>query len=139
MSLSGYMPPLCDPKDGHLLMDGGYINNLPGTAEGWGSCPLALSGSVTRSAHGCLPGPPPCQEGWGGTRFPWSVPEENVRLASEPWEYTLVHRHAHAQCAPSIWACLWRSSAQDKSQADTPRAIKSHLHHSQALKMAGRY
>lgn len=33
MSLSGYMPPLCDPKDGHLLMDGGYINNLPGK---WG-------------------------------------------------------------------------------------------------------
>ncbi|XP_071981451.1 patatin-like phospholipase domain-containing protein 7 isoform X3 [Engystomops pustulosus] len=29
MSLSGYMPPMCDPKDGHLLMDGGYINNLP--------------------------------------------------------------------------------------------------------------
>ena len=30
MSLSGYLPPLCDPKDDHLLMDGGYINNLPG-------------------------------------------------------------------------------------------------------------
>ncbi|CAB1318646.1 unnamed protein product [Coregonus sp. 'balchen'] len=30
MSLSGYLPPLCDPKDGHLLMDRGYINNLPG-------------------------------------------------------------------------------------------------------------
>lgn len=29
MTLSGYLPPLCDPKDGHLLMDGGYINNLP--------------------------------------------------------------------------------------------------------------
>uniref|UniRef100_A0A3Q3MMR8 lysophospholipase n=1 Tax=Mastacembelus armatus TaxID=205130 RepID=A0A3Q3MMR8_9TELE len=29
MCLSGYLPPLCDPKDGHLLMDGGYINNLP--------------------------------------------------------------------------------------------------------------
>uniref|UniRef100_A0A3Q3FVE8 lysophospholipase n=1 Tax=Kryptolebias marmoratus TaxID=37003 RepID=A0A3Q3FVE8_KRYMA len=29
MSLSGYLPPLCDPKDGHQLMDGGYINNLP--------------------------------------------------------------------------------------------------------------
>ena len=25
MSLSGYLPPLCDPKDGHLLMDGGII------------------------------------------------------------------------------------------------------------------
>lgn len=31
MSLSGYMPPLCDPTDGHLLLDGGYVNNLPGT------------------------------------------------------------------------------------------------------------
>lgn len=30
MTLSGYLPPLCDPKDGNLLMDGGYTNNLPG-------------------------------------------------------------------------------------------------------------
>lgn len=30
MSLSGYLPPLCDPKDGHLLLDGGYVNNVPG-------------------------------------------------------------------------------------------------------------
>ncbi|XP_060812477.1 neuropathy target esterase sws isoform X3 [Bombus pascuorum] len=29
MSLSGYMPPMCDPVDGHLLLDGGYVNNLP--------------------------------------------------------------------------------------------------------------
>ncbi|XP_072300212.1 patatin-like phospholipase domain-containing protein 6 [Eucyclogobius newberryi] len=29
MTLSWYLPPLCDPKDGHLLMDGGYVNNLP--------------------------------------------------------------------------------------------------------------
>ena len=29
MSLSGYLPPLCDPEDGHLLLDGGYVNNLP--------------------------------------------------------------------------------------------------------------
>ena len=25
----GYLPPLCDPRDGHLLLDGGYTNNLP--------------------------------------------------------------------------------------------------------------
>ena len=31
MSLWGLLPPLCDPKDGNQLMDGGYINNLPGT------------------------------------------------------------------------------------------------------------
>ena len=29
MSLAGYLPPICDPKDNHMLMDGGYINNLP--------------------------------------------------------------------------------------------------------------
>jgi len=29
MSLAGYLPPICDPRDGHLLLDGGYTNNLP--------------------------------------------------------------------------------------------------------------
>lgn len=29
MTLSGYLPPICDPRDGHLLLDGGYVNNLP--------------------------------------------------------------------------------------------------------------
>ncbi|BHF73225.1 hypothetical protein SprV_0401630300 [Sparganum proliferum] len=29
MSLSGYMPPLCDPYDGSYLLDGGYVNNVP--------------------------------------------------------------------------------------------------------------
>ncbi|KAI3378994.1 hypothetical protein SNEBB_008814 [Seison nebaliae] len=29
MSLASYLPPLCDPIDGHLLLDGGYVNNLP--------------------------------------------------------------------------------------------------------------
>jgi len=29
MTLTGYLPPLCDPTDGHYLVDGGYINNLP--------------------------------------------------------------------------------------------------------------
>ncbi|XP_065179581.1 patatin-like phospholipase domain-containing protein 7 [Sycon ciliatum] len=29
MTLTGYYPPMCDPVDGHLLVDGGYTNNLP--------------------------------------------------------------------------------------------------------------
>ncbi|CAB3411076.1 unnamed protein product [Caenorhabditis bovis] len=29
MSIAGYIPPLCDPTDGHLLLDGAYVNNLP--------------------------------------------------------------------------------------------------------------
>ena len=41
MSLSGYMPPLCDPVDGHLLLDGGYVNNLPGQPQLSGKNTLA--------------------------------------------------------------------------------------------------
>uniref|UniRef100_A0A5S6R1D3 Neuropathy target esterase sws n=1 Tax=Trichuris muris TaxID=70415 RepID=A0A5S6R1D3_TRIMR len=29
MTLAGFMPPVCDEMDGHLLLDGGYVNNLP--------------------------------------------------------------------------------------------------------------
>ncbi|CAI2323569.1 unnamed protein product [Caenorhabditis sp. 36 PRJEB53466] len=29
MSIAGYVPPICDPNDGHLLLDGAYVNNLP--------------------------------------------------------------------------------------------------------------
>lgn len=38
MSLSGYMPPMCDPVDGHLLLDGGYVNNLPGNRDRTNKC-----------------------------------------------------------------------------------------------------
>lgn len=38
MSLSGYMPPMCDPVDGHLLLDGGYVNNLPGNLNRIDKC-----------------------------------------------------------------------------------------------------
>ena len=29
MTLTGFLPPICDPKDQHWLVDGGYANNLP--------------------------------------------------------------------------------------------------------------
>ncbi|XP_055336510.1 patatin-like phospholipase domain-containing protein 7 isoform X2 [Paramacrobiotus metropolitanus] len=29
MTIAGFLPPICDPVDGHLLIDGGYTNNLP--------------------------------------------------------------------------------------------------------------
>lgn len=30
MSIAGIFPPICDPVDGHLLIDGCYVNNVPG-------------------------------------------------------------------------------------------------------------
>jgi len=32
MSFHPFLPPICDPKDNHLLVDGYFINNLPGFA-----------------------------------------------------------------------------------------------------------
>ncbi|KAL3089517.1 hypothetical protein niasHS_006901 [Heterodera schachtii] len=29
MSLAVWLPPICDSEDGHYLLDGGYVNNLP--------------------------------------------------------------------------------------------------------------
>ena len=29
MTLTGWLPPICDPKDSHLLVDGGYVANVP--------------------------------------------------------------------------------------------------------------
>ena len=29
MSIAIYLPPICDPRDGHMLLDGGYCNNQP--------------------------------------------------------------------------------------------------------------
>lgn len=55
MSLSGYMPPLCDPTDGHLLLDGGYVNNLPGTRQ-------ALTTQIVCVCRcGSTSYPPPCK------------------------------------------------------------------------------
>lgn len=30
MSIAGVFPPICDYQDGHLLIDGCYVNNVPG-------------------------------------------------------------------------------------------------------------
>lgn len=30
MTIAGVFPPICDPIDGHLLVDGCYVNNVPG-------------------------------------------------------------------------------------------------------------
>ncbi|CAH2242426.1 jg20428 [Pararge aegeria aegeria] len=53
MSLSGYMPPLCDPVDGHLLLDGGYVNNLPADPQGSPRC-TSFETSANSYLHFCF-------------------------------------------------------------------------------------
>lgn len=53
-------------------------------------CTMLVHSSLVILPCGWLPQPPPHQEGWGGTRFPWSMPRENVRLASAAREHMRV-------------------------------------------------
>ncbi|NWY08066.1 PLPL6 esterase, partial [Nothoprocta ornata] len=39
-----YLPPLCDPKDGHWLVDGCYVNNVPGSLWRYVRASMTLSG-----------------------------------------------------------------------------------------------
>ncbi|KAG8519261.1 Neuropathy target esterase [Galemys pyrenaicus] len=39
-----YLPPLCDPKDGHLLVDGCYVSNVPGSLWRYVRASMTLSG-----------------------------------------------------------------------------------------------
>uniref|UniRef100_A0A8D0G4X1 PNPLA domain-containing protein n=1 Tax=Sphenodon punctatus TaxID=8508 RepID=A0A8D0G4X1_SPHPU len=43
-SYTPYLPPLCDPKDSHLLVDGCYVNNVPGSLWRYVRGSMTLSG-----------------------------------------------------------------------------------------------
>lgn len=111
MSLSGYMPPLCDPKDGHLLMDGGYINNLPGAPS---------------------PAPPSA----GSARFLQPVPRAS-QAGSEQGTCTRARAHTHAlthararapraqHMAPFVSSAAPRTRARERRGALTSRLCHS--------------
>ncbi len=46
MSYAWLLPPLCDPLDGHLLMDGCYVNNVPGDIMADQNCKFILAVDV---------------------------------------------------------------------------------------------
>ena len=47
MSYAYLLPPICDPVDGHLLMDGCYVNNVPGDVMLRSSCSHIIVVDVT--------------------------------------------------------------------------------------------
>ena len=54
-SYTPYLPPLCDPKDGHLLVDGCYVNNVPGQILNTRSPKTSFSLSPSRQWTTWLP------------------------------------------------------------------------------------
>lgn len=55
-SYTPYLPPLCDPKDGHLLVDGCYVNNVPGQDSApFSPKPSRSLKEVSKTCHTSIP------------------------------------------------------------------------------------
>uniref|UniRef100_A0A8B9CVP4 lysophospholipase n=1 Tax=Anser brachyrhynchus TaxID=132585 RepID=A0A8B9CVP4_9AVES len=80
MSLSGYMPPLCDPKDGHLLMDGGYINNLPADVAKSMGAKVVIAIDVGSQDETDLTNYGDCLSGWWLLWKRWNPLAEKVKV-----------------------------------------------------------
>ncbi|XP_032564217.1 patatin-like phospholipase domain-containing protein 7 isoform X1 [Chiroxiphia lanceolata] len=80
MSLSGYMPPLCDPKDGHLLMDGGYINNLPADVARSMGAKVVIAIDVGSRDETNLTNYGDCLSGWWLLWKRWNPLAEKVKV-----------------------------------------------------------
>uniref|UniRef100_A0A672U6Y7 lysophospholipase n=1 Tax=Strigops habroptila TaxID=2489341 RepID=A0A672U6Y7_STRHB len=80
MSLSGYMPPLCDPKDGHLLMDGGYINNLPADVARSTGAKVVIAIDVGSRDETDLTNYGDCLSGWWLLWKRWNPLAEKVKV-----------------------------------------------------------
>ncbi|XP_068067645.1 patatin-like phospholipase domain-containing protein 7 isoform X2 [Anomalospiza imberbis] len=80
MSLSGYMPPLCDPKDGHLLMDGGYINNLPADVARSMGAKVVIAIDVGSRDETDLTNYGDCLSGWWLLWKRWNPLAEKVKV-----------------------------------------------------------
>lgn len=94
MTLSGYLPPLCDPKDGHLLMDGGYINNLPGK---W--LPTHICMDVCHQAHAHADS---CTCGLEG-----AVDGQAQEDTQPAQRCRLTHMHVYIHTYKQIGECMW--------------------------------
>uniref|UniRef100_A0A8C2U4G6 lysophospholipase n=1 Tax=Coturnix japonica TaxID=93934 RepID=A0A8C2U4G6_COTJA len=80
MSLSGYMPPLCDPKDGHLLMDGGYVNNLPADVARSLGAKVVIAIDVGSRDETNLTNYGDCLSGWWLLWKRWNPLAEKVKV-----------------------------------------------------------
>ncbi|KFV64560.1 Patatin-like phospholipase domain-containing protein 7, partial [Dryobates pubescens] len=85
MSLSGYMPPLCDPKDGHLLMDGGYINNLPADVARSMGAKVVIAIDVGSRDETDLTNYGDCLSGWWLLWKRWNPLAQKIKVLQAAW------------------------------------------------------
>ncbi|XP_064027116.1 patatin-like phospholipase domain-containing protein 7 isoform X2 [Pogoniulus pusillus] len=112
MSLSGYMPPLCDPKDGHLLMDGGYINNLPADVARSMGAKVVIAIDVGSRDETDLTNYGDCLSGWWLLWKRWNPLAEKVKEVG----------YQHGKTVFNVWC---RSGVLEKMLRDRQETCKA--------------
>ncbi|MEN2500654.1 MAG: phosphatidylcholine and lysophosphatidylcholine phospholipase, partial [Marteilia pararefringens] len=56
MCIVGYLPPVCDPRNNHLLVDGGYVDLVPATDLVQAGCNKVIAVIVNSSSIGLYRG-----------------------------------------------------------------------------------
>lgn len=99
MSLSGYMPPMCDPVDGHLLLDGGYVNNLPADIMREMGAETIIAVDVGSQDDTDLTNYGDCLSGWWLLFKRWNPISNTVKIPSLP---EIQSRLAYVSCVRQL-------------------------------------
>ena len=83
MSYAWLLPPICDPIDGHLLMDGCYVNNVPGDVMLRSSCSHIIVVDVTARDDTDLTNYGDCLSGWGLLWKRWNPFTSAIKIPTQ--------------------------------------------------------
>jgi lysophospholipid hydrolase len=83
MTYAWFLPPLCDPVDGHLLMDGCYVNNVPGDVMARQNCRYILAIDVTAVDDRNLTNYGDSLSGWWLLWKRWNPFAESVKIPDQ--------------------------------------------------------
>ena len=103
MSYAWLLPPLCDPLDGHLLMDGCYVNNVPGDVMAAQGCKYILAVDVTTLDDRDLTNYGDSLSGW------WLLWNKINVFAAKPIK---IPTQADIQLRLAFWYVCFRANAQ---------------------------
>jgi hypothetical protein len=145
MSFTGIFPPFCDPNDGHYLVDGCYVNNLPGKSRN--ACLHVCGVQVRCGGRAELACP------WRATSHPSATPRTAIYCSTEATSTTcqvrrvtdrrqrargkeleapgstsfslplsLSHFHSSSGANRRDWECPWRGVLALPSLCSRPRS-----------------
>lgn len=99
MSIVGPLPPLCDPDNGHLLVDGCYVNNVPADIMREMGAETIIAVDVGSQDDTDLTNYGDCLSGWWLLFKRWNPISSTVKIPSLP---EIQSRLAYVSCVRQL-------------------------------------